>query len=606
MTSDRRPRPRLPNRRPTTRRTSSCRRVRRTRPSSHPTSPCPSTIRHRRTGRARPCESPRKRSRSRSRSALARGAYAQTTTGASSGSRETTDATTIETAPSTEADVRVETHDRRERNETSPDDSRAETPTPLARLRAALDALGEEDVVAEEAGGILRLRGHAPSPDARSTAESVANAIGGWLHVDNRIEVDATDDEGDDQAATDVALEGTLRDLFARVDELSGVEVRARSGVVELSGVVPTEAARDRALAYAEERDGVIYVEADDLRADRTLSRRLEATLDELRARAEEAVASLPLLLLALGVVALAFFVAGRIRAAKKLGLRITKHPMTAALLRQALAAAVIAGGVFFALDLLDATTLVGALLGTAGVVGLALGFAFKDLVENHLASLFLAVRRPFESGDLVAIGDREGVVVRLTGRDTVLMTPDGNHVRVPNAEVYKAVVTNFSRNPRRRFDFVVAVGVDEDLALVQQRALDALAEQEGVLADPTPFVRVSGLGDFAVDVQIFGWVDQRAHDFGKVKSEAIRRVKRAFDDAQIEMPFPTRVVKTSETAVLADLDADDAPQTKRDDSGPRRRPTHEPDVDLRPDRSLEAEVHADRARGDEEDLLAS
>ncbi|MCB9623108.1 MAG: mechanosensitive ion channel [Sandaracinus sp.] len=487
---------------------------------------------------------------------------------------------------------------------TGTDTTSASAPTPLARLRAALDALGEEDVVVEEASGILRLRGHAPSPDARATAESIANAIGGWLHVDNRIEVDATDDEGDDQAVADVALEGTLRDLFARVDELSGVEVEARSGVVQLSGVVPTEAARDRALTYARERDGVLYVEATDLRADRTLSRRLEATLDELGARAEGVVASLPLFVLALGIVAFAFFLAGRVRAAKKLGLRLTKHPMTASLLRQALAAALIAGGVFFALDLLDATTLVGALLGTAGVVGLALGFAFKDLVENHLASLFLAVRRPFESGDLVSIGDREGIVVRLTGRDTVLMTPDGNHVRVPNAEVYKAVVTNFSRNPRRRFDFVVAVGVDEDLTLVQQRALDALAEQEGVLADPAPFVRVSGLGDFAVDVQIFGWVDQRAHDFGKVKSEAIRRVKHAFDDADIEMPFPTRVVKTSNAPTAGE--ESDAPRTKRDDSGARHRPVHEPDVDLRPDRSLEAEVRADRARGDEEDLLAS
>lgn len=86
------------------------------------------------------------------------------------------------------------------------------------------------------------------------------------------------------------------------------------------------------------------------------------------------------------------------------------------------------------ALDLLEATALVGAVAGTAGLAGLALGFAFKDIVENYLAGLLLAFQRPFDKNDHVTVEDHAGKVVRLTPRETILMTMDGNHVRVPNA----------------------------------------------------------------------------------------------------------------------------------------------------------------------------
>src|SRR3546814_10287465 len=88
------------------------------------------------------------------------------------------------------------------------------------------------------------------------------------------------------------------------------------------------------------------------------------------------------------------------------------------------------------------------------GVIGLVLGFAFKDIAENYIAGVLLSVRKPFSPGELIAIEDYQGKVVALTSRTTILMTLDGNQLQLPNALVFKSVLLNYSQNPRRRFDF--------------------------------------------------------------------------------------------------------------------------------------------------------
>ncbi len=92
------------------------------------------------------------------------------------------------------------------------------------------------------------------------------------------------------------------------------------------------------------------------------------------------------------------------------------------------------------ALEILDATAIVGALLGTAGVLGVALGFAFKDILENYLAGILMSLRQPFSPRDHVVIDGNEGLVIALNSRATILMTLDGNHLRLPNALVFRSV----------------------------------------------------------------------------------------------------------------------------------------------------------------------
>jgi small-conductance mechanosensitive channel len=215
---------------------------------------------------------------------------------------------------------------------------------------------------------------------------------------------------------------------------------------------------------------------------------------------------------------------------------------------RQFAGSAIVIVGALVALELLQATALVGAVLGAAGVVGIAIGFAFRDIVENYLASLLLGLRRPFEPNDLVVIAGNEGKVIRLTTRETILMSLDGNHVRLPNAHVFKSVIVNFTRNPLRRLSFKVGIGVSESLVDAQHVGLETLRETAGVCPDPGPFTRVEELADSTVVVQYFAWVDQRAADWHKVRSEAVRRVKAALDAANIAMPVPTYRLETEKT----------------------------------------------------------
>lgn len=202
------------------------------------------------------------------------------------------------------------------------------------------------------------------------------------------------------------------------------------------------------------------------------------------------------------------------------------------------------------ALQILDATALVGAVLGTAGVLGVAIGFAFKDTLENYLAGILMSLRQPFAPRDHVVIGGNEGLVVSMTSRATILMTPDGNHLRLPNALVFRSVMLNYTRNPSRRFELDVGIGVNEDLVLAQQIGVDELSRLDGVISRPPPRAYIAALGDSNVQLRFHGWVDQRTHDFLMVKSEAIRKVKLALEGQGMDMPEPIYRVQITERAV--------------------------------------------------------
>ncbi len=208
--------------------------------------------------------------------------------------------------------------------------------------------------------------------------------------------------------------------------------------------------------------------------------------------------------------------------------------------------------GLLAALQILDATALVGAVLGTAGVFGLALGFAFRETLENYLAGILMSLRQPFAPKDHLVIDGHEGLVIAMTSRATILMTPDGNHLRLPNALVFRSVMLNYTRNPSRRFEFDVGIGVEEDLVLAQSIGTDALRVLAGVLAKPPARAYISTLGDSNVQVRFHAWVDQRSHDFLMVKSEAIRTVKLALERSGMDMPEPIYRVQLTERLAAA------------------------------------------------------
>src|SRR5690606_1743261 len=211
-----------------------------------------------------------------------------------------------------------------------------------------------------------------------------------------------------------------------------------------------------------------------------------------------------------------------------------SENPYTASLVQRFVTWASILIALLIALDLLGATAVAGAVLGSAGVVGLVIGFAFKDIAENYVAGVLLSLRRPFAPGEVVRIDSYDGTVAALTSRTTVLGTFDGNQLNLPNALVFKSVVLNVSRNPNRRFDFVIPVDGSESIVRAQEVALRAIACVEGVLADPAPSWTVQEYDGTAAKLQFFAWINQRDTDLGKARSAAIHAVRTHFAEAGI------------------------------------------------------------------------
>jgi len=390
----------------------------------------------------------------------------------------------------------------------------------------------------------------------------------------------------------DRALADRLREIYGQVDGLEGVRVEVASGVVRLSGEVLSGAAADKAVRIARQLQGVVEVESEVVEVQ-DLQRRLVPTLAALRERLEGLLARLPLLAVAIAVLAL-FVVLGRVATVWEAPYRrLVQNHFARDWLRQGVRAGFALAGALLALELLDATTIVAAVAGAAGLAGLALGFAFRDLAENAIASVLLSLRQPFLPDDHVVIEGFEGQVVRLNSRATILMDLEGNHVRIPNATVFKGILVNYTRNPRRRFDFTVSVGGGTDLAAALALGLDVLRDTPGVLPEPPPQAWIDELGDWAVLLHFFGWVDQREAEWAKVRSVAIRGTKEAFDAAGIELPDPTLAVRALPAA------AERGPT-----GGPPATPGDTP-VDVSPDTHLEREIASDRAAvATETDLL--
>lgn len=332
------------------------------------------------------------------------------------------------------------------------------------------------------------------------------------------------------------------RELVARLSRIEGlreVSVQVNAGVATLRGKVPTEEDRNRAEKLVQDLEGVVDVD-NRLHLDTSLAVRLRPSVERLRALAAKAVGAIPLLLLSV------LLVWGMGRLSRWLGERrmlrrmVGEQPFLMGLLRQTLRFAALLLGVVIALDLLDATALVGAVIGTAGIVGLALGFALRDVVENYIAGLLLSLRQPFSPLDHVVIDGHEGKVAALTTRSTTLITLDGNHLRLPNSLVFKGVILNYTRNPQRRFTFRVGIGVGEDPVRARRIGVEALRDVPGVLREPPPMALVMELAESSVTLEYSAWLDQREAGFFQVRSEAIRTVKAALDLGGVDLPEPT------------------------------------------------------------------
>ena len=412
----------------------------------------------------------------------------------------------------------------------------------------------------------------------------------------------------------DQLLERTIRTRLAILPGMQDVSVDVRGGWVQLSGTVSALEQIELAEQAVEMNDGVLQVD-NRLNVTTDVAVRVSPLISEFQSRGRQLISALPLLIAAFVIVAFSFWFGRWLSERKLLVDRSNRQPFMVHLLRQVIRLVTFGVGLLIALDLLGATALLGALLGTAGVAGIAFGFAFRDVAENYIAGILLSVRQPFMPKDFVVVDGHSGVVARLNSRATILITPDGNHLRLPNALVFKAVILNYTRNPTRRFEFELGVATDADLDRACELGEDTLLALTGVLSEPRPNTVISHAGESTIVLKFQGWVDQRETDFLKMRSEALRVIKNAFEREDIEMPDPGFRVDVREYLEAEAAEAAEEARAKKatkaaakasaKDATPKspKRPAADPAAsesqlqrDVSPDESVERAVERERA----------
>lgn len=191
------------------------------------------------------------------------------------------------------------------------------------------------------------------------------------------------------------------------------------------------------------------------------------------------------------------------------------------------------------ALDQLGVNTT--SLLAVLGAAGLAVGLALKDSLSNFAAGVMIIVFRPFRIGDYIEAAGTAGVVEHVRIFSTLLRTADNREVTVPNAPIYGGTIVNVSARDTRRIDLVFGIGYDDDLRKAKALLADILAHDERILAEPASTIGVLELADSSVNLFVRPWV--KSSDFWTVRCELIERVKDAFDDNGISIPYPQRDV---------------------------------------------------------------
>ncbi len=340
-------------------------------------------------------------------------------------------------------------------------------------------------------------------------------------------------------ATQDADIAVRIRNILGELGNYDDVTVTVAEGIVALRGTTDSQAEVNALGALVTRIEGVVAIKNEVVETT-DIARRLDPAVDRFQARLTQITTMLPLLLIAItvfAVIATAGYFLSRWRRPWD---RLAPNSFIAALYSQLVMVIFVIAAIVVALDILDASALLGTILGAAGIVGLAFGFAVRDTVENYIASIMLSIRQPFRPNDTIEINGDEGKVIRLTSRATILLSFDGNHIRIPNATVFKSRIVNYSENAQRRFMFTLGVDPTADLSRARKIAAKTVQALPFVLDVPAAESWLDVLTEAGMQITVTGWIDQHDTSIVLAKGEAMRQVMLAFEADDILMPDPT------------------------------------------------------------------
>ncbi len=269
-----------------------------------------------------------------------------------------------------------------------------------------------------------------------------------------------------------------------------------------------------------------------------------EIIRDKLTLWLKEIIRLLPNIALAALVLVLGFFIAKWLKnLTGKVSKRIIHNETLRNLFTSLVYIFLLGVTIFITLSVLQLDKAVTSILAGAGIIGLALAFAFQDIASNFMSGIFLSIRRPLHTNDIVKIKDYMGQVMEINLRDTVIKTFQGQMVIIPNKEVLQNPIENYSLLGKRRMDLRAGVSYGDDLEKVKAITMKAV---EGIpeLTDDPITMFYEEFGDSSINFVLRLWVSTpQQPDYLQVKSEAIMRIKKAYDKNNITLPFPIRTL---------------------------------------------------------------
>ncbi len=227
--------------------------------------------------------------------------------------------------------------------------------------------------------------------------------------------------------------------------------------------------------------------------------------------------------------------------------------------------------GFFIALGLLQLDKAVTSLLAGAGIIGLALGFAFQDLAANFMSGIAIAIKQPFKINDLIKSNDFFGVVKRINLRTTDILTPQGQMVLIPNKQVFQSPLINYSETGGRRIDLTVGVSYGDDLEKVKNVTLGVIKDIPHQSTDRKVELFYEKFGDSSINFVVRVWLNAISQkEYKEAASEIIMKIKKAYDENDITIPFPIRTLdfgikggeKLSEIIETKSIPLDDSEET--------------------------------------------
>ena len=242
-------------------------------------------------------------------------------------------------------------------------------------------------------------------------------------------------------------------------------------------------------------------------------------------------------ILFALVVLVAGIVVAGILTGMFRKGLKKTKLPELVIEFLVRFLRALMYVGVLLAVVSALGVDVSSVVVGLSAVIGLVLGFGMQDSLNNLAAGVWIASLRPLDKGEFVTVNGMSGNVHAVGIMATELLTPDNQFITIPNKLVWGSPIINVTRMPTRRVAVDVGVSYSTDIPVAVKVAMDVIKRDSRVLSDPAPAVITTELADSSVNLQLRAWVN--TSDFWAVKNDLTIAIHAAFNEADIEIPFP-------------------------------------------------------------------